>query len=140
MAACGSGTPSAVKHGPTALPPPEAHTASSSLCKTYFGSPLTIAKEFGAASLKLTGSGPEQGRPYSIFDCEYIRPGSDKEGLLLALTTKDIPTDSSGMGGNLHVGKAGRIYAYANTPLNEPVPQNIQVWLQKAAARAKPPQ
>ena len=140
MAACGN-APSTVRPGPTALPPPGTHFTSSSLCKTYFGSPSAIAKEFGVASLKLTGGGTEPQHPYSIFQCGYLNSGRGGDGLALTMTTKRFPTYPTVGGGVLYVGKSGVVYAYANTSQfwNRPAPRNIQVWLQEAEARAKPP-
>jgi hypothetical protein len=111
------------------------------LCATAFGPPSAIAKEFGAESVKLTSSGTEPQHPYSIFQCGYMRSGPNSDGLALTLTTQNFPTvGSSGIGGNVYVGKTGGIYAYANTPgHNDPVPRNIREWLQKAAARVTPP-
>ena len=123
---------------PVALPAPGAHTTSASLCTTAFGPPAAIAKEFGATSLKLSASGTEPQHPYSIFQCGYVRPGPDGDGLALTLTTQNFLTIGTSGGGPVFVGKAGAIYAYANTP-GGPVPRNIQEWLQKAAARVTSP-
>lgn len=135
MAACGSGTPSAVEHGRTALPPPRAHTAPSSLCRTYFGSPASIAKEFGAASLKPTSSGPEPQHAYSIFQCSYLGPGPtrDRSDSALTMTTRDFSTDNNFE--QTYVGKAGDMYAYAAPDqfTNFHVSRHIQVWLERAA-------
>jgi hypothetical protein len=123
---------------PVALPAPGVLTTSASLCTTAFGSPVAVAKEFGASSLKLTVSETEPQHPYSIFQCGYVPSAPDSDGLALTLTTQNLRT--VGIGGNVYVGKSGAIYVYANTPgHNDSVPRNLQEWLQKAAARVTVP-
>ncbi len=115
LAGCSASGPDLAFKAPTkpvALPGPGAQTTSASLCTTAFGSPAAVAKEFGASSLKLTVSGTEPQHSYSIFQCGYVRPGPNGEGLALTLTTHNFRTVGiSGMGGNVYVGKSGAIYA-----------------------------
>lgn len=125
--------------GQAVLPAPGANTTSPSLCTTAFGTPVAVAKEFRATSLRLAASGTEPQHRYSIFQCGYVRSGPNGYGLALTLTTQNFRTIGSSGGGAVFVGKAGAIYAYANAPDDNAVPRNIQEWLQKAAARVTLP-
>ena len=148
--ACGNGSATPVEHSPTALP--SGSHASPSLCKTYFGLPASIAKEFDVASLKRVPFWESQGghtyflQVYSsdgTIMCKYLRPGptgdgTGNDGLFLTLRTHE--DFSSGGGATIAVGKSGAVYAYAET--DDPhihVSQTDQVWLQRAAARARSP-
>jgi hypothetical protein len=142
MTACGNGRPAAVPHGPTALSPPGSSITYPSLCKAYFGTPAAVAKEFGMPSLRSSFSGLGPGRVCSTFQCGYLGSGPTgrRNGVTLTLSTHELSTRDVSF--SVYVGKAGVVYAYAapdpfSTLVH--VPQNIQVWLQKAAARAIPP-
>jgi hypothetical protein len=74
LSACGNGSATSmersakpVDHGPAALPS-RSH-ASPSLCRTYFGSPASIAKEFGVASLERV---PRIYSNYGRIVCQYL--------------------------------------------------------------------
>ncbi len=131
IAACGNGSPAAVHHGPTAIPVPGSKIDSSALCRTYFGSPATVANEFGVASLKLTHSGPERLRSYNACYCYY------NNGLLFTMTTHGWSSQNN-YGVWASDGKSGNVYVYASMVMPPHIPQNIHAWLRSAAARAKP--
>jgi hypothetical protein len=145
LAACGTGSSnsverssSSVEHGPTALPS-GAH-ASPSLCRTYFGSPTSIAKAFGVASLELV---PQVYSRDGKIVCQYLRPGPTgdgayNDGLRLTLAAG---ADMSSCCEHEADAKAGAVYAYAGSSdryFQVPT-QTEQTWLQGAAARATPP-
>lgn len=132
-----------IQHNPVTLPAARVLVISPSLCGATFGSPASIAREFGSKSLKLTVSESEPNVPFSFFQCAYKGPGG-REGPLLALTTHAVNDDCNGCGSVYDI-KAGLIYADYSPPGgpasdSESAPRNIQAWLRKTAARAIPAQ
>jgi hypothetical protein len=115
LSACGNGSATSmergakpVDQGPTALP--SGSHASPSLCRTYFGSLASIAKEFGVASLERV---PQIYSNYGRIVCQYLRPGPTKdynEGLFITLAGG--PNMSSCCEHEADA-KAGAVYAYA---------------------------
>jgi hypothetical protein len=135
------------------IPLPSGSKASPSLCKSYFGPPSTIAKEFGVPTLTRTrvtsysdgkkhvsqvDSGP------GWLDCNYLRPENGRNHTLasvplsLELTTQNL-TGVSGACCSVYA-RAGKVFAYAmsgNPGMH--VSARLQPWLRAAAARAVPP-
>lgn len=137
------------------IPLPSGPGASPSLCETYFGSPATIAKEFGVKSLiptKITDYSNDQkyvGRALSFrgsLTCAYRRLGpkgdhshsSADAPLNLELST-DNDESISGVC-CMAFAQAGKVFAYVETgnPTIQ-IPENVRPWLHMAATRAVPP-
>lgn len=148
LSACGNGSATLVENGLSPLP--SGSHALPTVCRTYFGSPATIAKVFGVATLTRVPFWESLGgRTYFLqvyssagkIMCKYQRQGTtgdgSNDGLFLTLTTHvqfssgDVPVAQAQSG-------AVNAYAYTADPRIHDSP-TIQAWLQRVAARAKPP-
>jgi hypothetical protein len=139
------------------IPLPSGSNASTSLCKSYFGSPSAIAKEFrvptlvririisysaGQKTVSQVVSGP------GMLTCQYVRPGtgrnhtSERIPLWLELSTKDPGGPSYPC--CIVYTRVGKVFAIASSLSGTSrfqvlISARLQPWLRDAAARAVPP-
>jgi hypothetical protein len=148
----GTGAQASTATARHAIPLPSGSNASTSLCKSYFGSPSAIAKEFGVPTLVRTKiTSYSDGQKYvsqvvsgpGMLTCAYVRPGTVRIPLNLGLSTQD-PTLLAQGACCIIDARAGKVFAYAESAsgtsrFQVSVSARLEPWLRAAAARAVPP-